>query len=374
LNLLLIILLLPMLFYIHFLLKIRRGLKKLKQETRNVTGSEEFSVTLVIPFRNEATNLQTLIRDVANLETDGINFEVIFVNDHSEDYWTDFKTQIEQKENWRVVELGDGVTGKKNALTEGIKNSNGEIILVTDADCRIPKKWLKLMIGKFDEKTGFVAGAVRYKSYDSLFAKIQVLEFGGLILTGAGLIGVGEPIICSAASMAFRRKLFFEVDGYNLNHSFSSGDDEFLMRSIARLGYKVGYLINKEGIVETNPGESVGGFVQQRSRWASKGLFYEDPILILKLVIIFLFYLSLILSPLTIIFFGWSGLILVLTSLLLKGLTEYFVLLEGEGLLYERVEFSHFLIAEMLHIPYIVFTVLSGVLGGFVWKGRKLSR
>lgn len=363
-----------MLFYIHFLLKIRRGLKKLKQETRNVTGSEEFSVTLVIPFRNEATNLQNMIRDVANLETDGINFEVIFVNDHSEDYWTDFKTQIEQKENWRVVELGDGVTGKKNALTEGIKNSNGEIILVTDADCRIPKKWLKLMIGKFDEKTGFVAGAVRYKSYDSLFAKIQVLEFGGLILTGAGLIGVGEPIICSAASMAFRRKLFFEVDGYNLNHSFSSGDDEFLMRSIARLRYKVGYLINKEGIVETNPGESVGGFVQQRSRWASKGLFYEDPILILKLVIIFLFYLSLILSPLTIIFFGWSGLILVLTSLLLKGLTEYFVLLEGEGLLYERVEFSHFLIAEMLHIPYIVFTVLSGVLGGFVWKGRKLSR
>jgi cellulose synthase/poly-beta-1,6-N-acetylglucosamine synthase-like glycosyltransferase len=363
-----------MLFYIHFLLKIKRGLRKLKQEKGSLTGTEKLNVTLVIPFRNEAANLQNLISDVSNLDSDGVNFDVIFVNDHSEDDWGNFKTQIGQKKNWRVVELGDGVTGKKNALTEGIKNSSGEIILVTDADCRIPKKWLKLMVEQFDEKTGFVAGAVRYKSYDSLFSKIQALEFGGLILTGAGLIGVGEPVICSAASMAFRRKLFLEVEGYNLNNSLSSGDDEFLMRSISRLGYKVGYLLNKEGIVETDPGESVGGFVQQRSRWASKGLFYEDPILILKLVIIFLFYLSLILSPLTIWLFGWLGFVLILISLLLKALTEYFVLLEGEGLVYKRVDFSHFLFAELLHIPYIVVAAISGTFGGFVWKGRKLSR
>lgn len=363
-----------MLFYIHFLLKIKRGLGKLKQEKGSLTGSESLSVSLIIPFRNEATNLQSIISDILNIETDGVNFEVIFVNDHSEDDWGNFKTEIEKKENRRVVELGDGVTGKKNAITEGIKNSNSEIILVTDADCRIPPKWLKLMVGKFDAKTGFVAGAVRYKRYDSLFSKIQALEFGGLILTGAGLIGVGEPVICSAASMAFRRKLFLEVEGYNLNDSLSSGDDEFLMRSISRLGYKVRFLLNNEGIVETNPGESVGGFVQQRSRWASKGLFYEDPILILKLTIIFLFYLSLILSPFTILFFGWYGFILVLGSLLLKGLTEYFVLLEGEGLVFERVDFFHFLLAELLHIPYIVFTAISGAFGGFVWKGRKLSR
>jgi biofilm PGA synthesis N-glycosyltransferase PgaC len=374
LNLLLIILLLPMLFYICFLLKIKSGLRKLKQEPGGSVVSKITGVTLVIPFRNEEENLRNLIEDVANLEKDGINFDVIFVNDHSEDDWQEYKNQIRERENWRVIELGAGVTGKKNALTEGIKNSSSEIILVTDADCRIPTKWLKLMVGQFDENTGFVAGAVKYKSNDSIFTKIQALEFGGLILSGAGLIGSGEPVICSAASMAFRRKLFIEVGGYNLNNSLSSGDDEFLMRSIARLGHKVGYLLNKEGIVETNPGDSVGGFVQQRSRWASKGLFYENPILILKLVLIFLFYLSLILSPFTIWFFGWNGFFLVMISILFKGVTEYFVLLEGEGLLYENVDLSHFLLAELMHIPYIVFTAILGAFGGFVWKGRQLSR
>ncbi|MBK7865511.1 MAG: glycosyltransferase [Ignavibacteriales bacterium] len=355
-------------------MKIKRGLREIKKGKQSSASGENLSVTLVIPFRNEVANLRNLINDVAKLETENIELEVIFVNDHSEDDWEEFRTQILQKENWRILELGEGVTGKKNALTEGIKYSDSEIILVTDADCQIPKNWLKLMVGQFDEKTGFVAGAVRYKSYETLFTKIQALEFGGLILTGAGLIGAGEPVICSAASMAFRRKLFIEVEGYNLNNSLSSGDDEFLMRSIARLGYKVGYLLNKEGIVETDPGKSIGGFVQQRSRWASKGIFYEEPILILKLVLIFLFYLSLILSPVTIWFFGWSGFVLVLISLLFKGLTEYFVLLEGKGLLYESVDLAHFLFAEQLHIPYIVFAAISGAFGGFVWKGRKLSR
>lgn len=363
-----------MFYYIYFLLKIKRGLRKINKENWSASNGENLSATLVIPFRNEGVNLENLINDVANLESDGVELEVILVNDHSEDSWQTYDSLIESKVNLRVLNLDQGITGKKNALTEGIKNSSGDIILVTDADCRVPRKWLKLMLEQFDENTGFVAGAVRYKEYDSFFAKIQALEFGGLILSGAGLIGAGEPVICSAASMAFRRKLFIEVEGYSLNNSLSSGDDEFLMRSISRLGYRVKYLLNIEGIVETDPGKSIGGFVQQRSRWASKGLFYEDPVLILKLVIIFLFYLSLILSPLTIWLFGLPGFILVLASLLLKGMVEYFVLLEGKGLLYKNVDLSHFLLAELMHIPYIVLTAILGAFGGFVWKGRKLSR
>jgi hypothetical protein len=90
--------------------------------------------------------------------------------------------------------------------------------------------------------------------------------------------------------------------------------------------------------------------------------------------LIFIFYLSFIFSPAIVWFFGWNGIYFLLLSLFLKGITEYFVLNEGKGLLFENVNLFVFIVAELLHIPYIVFATLSGALGGFVWKGRKLSR
>jgi len=94
-----------MLFYICFLLNIKSGLRKLKQEPGGSVVSKITGVTLVIPFRNEEENLRNLIEDVANLEKDGINFDVIFVNDHSEDDWQEYKNQIRERENFRVVRL-----------------------------------------------------------------------------------------------------------------------------------------------------------------------------------------------------------------------------------------------------------------------------
>jgi cellulose synthase/poly-beta-1,6-N-acetylglucosamine synthase-like glycosyltransferase len=356
------------------LLKIKRGIRNIKKENASFDSVINSTVSIVVAFRNEAANLGNLIHDLSSLDVDGVVVDVLFVNDHSEDDWGKFRQMIDLQPNWRVIDLGSDLSGKKAAISVGIKQAEGDIILITDADCRVPKPWLKGMISRFDENTGFVAGAVKYQNNDSIFASIQSLEFGGLILAGAGLIGVGEPIICSAASMAFKRKLFNEVEGYSSNKALSSGDDEFLMRSISRLGYRVRYLLDGEAIVTTNPSKKLSGFVEQRSRWASKGLFYEDLILILKLVLIFIFYLSFIFSPAIVWFLGCNGVYFLLLSLLLKGITEYFVLIEGKGLFYKNVNLFVFIVAELLHIPYIVFATLSGALGGFVWKGRKLSR
>ena len=150
------------------------------------------------------------------------------------------------------------------------------------------------MTNYFDKETAFVSGPVEFESDGSLFHELQKLEFSSLILVGAGLIGIGKPIICNAANLGFRKSVFNEVGGYEDNLNLSSGDDEFLMQKIAReTNYKVKFCFEKEAKSFTKPNNSISEFYQQRKRWASKGFHYKDYGIVLKLILIFLFYLSL---------------------------------------------------------------------------------
>lgn len=51
-----------------------------------------------------------------------------------------------------------------------------------------------------------VAGPVDFETDGNFFSDFQRIEYAGLILTGAGLIGIGKPTICSAANLAYRKK------------------------------------------------------------------------------------------------------------------------------------------------------------------------
>jgi cellulose synthase/poly-beta-1,6-N-acetylglucosamine synthase-like glycosyltransferase len=363
----------PASFYFLFLLQIRRGIKIVKSEKLN-GNTDSNSVSIIIPFRNESKNLERLVNCLVKLEFEGSCPEIILVNDHSTDDWEGIKELTNNYEHIKIITQSLDKRGKKNSITLGVESARGEIILISDADCIIPPKWMVLMLQKFDENTGFVAGAVRYSKGKTIFEKIQALEYGGLILSGAGLIGLGKPTICSAASIAFKKNIFSELNGYDENIHLASGDDEFLMRSINKLGYKVQYLLDEEAIVETSPSENIESFLYQRNRWASKSLYYENFSLIFQLFIIFIFYASLLLMTLCIFYFGVSVFFLFLITFLLKILTEYIVLKEGESLLFEKIRLSHLIIAEIFQLPYIVYSSVMGVFGGFNWKDREYKR
>lgn len=361
-----------LLFYLFFLGRIKRGISKIKRPTGFSSGSK--SVTVIIPFRNEAENLPGLMKDILALDIEDIEFEVILVNDHSDDDWIQVKEIAAEYSQIKFVDQKAGVEGKKKAIELGVSRANGELILITDADCHLNRGWVRSLVSGFDEKTGFVAGTVRYRTGSSFFDRFQALEFGGLWLAGAGLAGAGSPVICSAASMAFRKNLFFKVDGFRDNIRFASGDDEFLMRAIHRLGYGVRFVLEKESAVETKPGNDIKSFADQRSRWASKSLFYEDFALVAQLMIIFFFYLSLMVALPLMVPFGAPFVVYFLGSLLLKSVAEYRILKEGEGILFPKVSPGFLIKAELVQIPYILFAAISGAFGGFKWKGREYKR
>jgi cellulose synthase/poly-beta-1,6-N-acetylglucosamine synthase-like glycosyltransferase len=368
--------LLFLLHYLFFLQRIFRGLKNLFL-TANGKLPYEF-VSVIIPFRNEKENILASLKSIESQFYHEEKFEVIYVDDFSEDNSLELLKNNIKKKNIRVLSVPNDFSTnahKKRAVRYGIENAKGNIIVTTDADCVHDEEWLKSLLQSFDSVTGFVSGPVEFETDDGLFSEFQKLEFAGLVLCGAGLIGSGHPTICNAANIAYRKKVFDEVGGFKDQMNLSSGDDELLMQKIAKdSDFKVKFCINKKAIVKTSANKTLGDFYQQRKRWASKGLFYSDKTLVLKLIIIYLFYIGLVLQIFLGLFYYPHFLVSFIISLILKVIYEFRILVKGKTILFTNLHLKHFLVAEILQIPYVIITGLVGAFGNYLWKSRKVKR
>ncbi len=375
-NIFFTIFLLLAFYYGFFLIKIYLGLNKLPQSLVNNIPSEFISI--IVPFRNEAKNILTTLSNLSNQNYPPGKYEIIFVDDSSTDNSLHLLENAIRKENVSVFSVPREYSinaHKKRAIRFGIEKSRGEIIVTTDADCIHSKDWLKNLLKFMDGETGFISGPVEFIESSNYFGKMQRLEFAGLVITGAGLIGTGKPIICNAANIAYRKKAFLDVGGFTYQMSLSSGDDELLMQKIHRdTGYKIKFALDKNAIVLTTANPTLKDFYHQRKRWASKGLFYGDNLLLLKLIIIFLFYLSLIIQPLLGFILSVKFFLTFFFSVLVKISIEYLVLKKGIGLLFDLKMIKPFFITETLQIPYILVSGFMGMFGNFVWKDRKIRR
>lgn len=362
--------------YIIFLLRIFFGLNNLKPCEVDFTPSDFVSV--IIPFRNESDNILKSIRSIQTQDYPAEKIEVIFVNDFSQDDSLNKLSASQKPNNIKVLSVPVDFSinaHKKRAIRFGIQNAKGKIIVTTDADCVHDKSWLKSLLSCMKDDVGFISGPVEFYSDDSFFSRLQKIEFAGLVITGAGLIGSNKPIICNAANLAYRKSAFSSVNGFNDQMNLSSGDDELLMQKIWKeTDYKVKFCTNKKAIVKTDPNKTVKQFYQQRKRWASKGLFYADKLLIVKLILIYLFYVGLLAQFGLGMFHSIYFLFSFFVSFLLKITTEYLVLKKGSNILFDNSLLKPFLLAEIIHLPYIIIAGISGAMGNFIWKDRTVKR
>jgi cellulose synthase/poly-beta-1,6-N-acetylglucosamine synthase-like glycosyltransferase len=335
-------------------------------------------VSIIIPFRNENENIIANLKSIESQLYPVEKFEVIYVDDFSEDNSAELLNRNIRKNNIRVLSLPEDFSinaHKKRAVRYGIENSKGMIIVTTDADCTHSKEWLKSLMQCFDSVTGFVSGPVEFETDNGLFSEFQKLEFAGLVLCGAGLIGAGHPTICNAANIAYRKKVFDEVGGFKDQMNLSSGDDELLMQKIFKdSDFKVKFCVDKNAIVKTSANKTIRDFYQQRKRWASKGLFYSDKSLVLKLILIYSFYVGLFSQLFLGLFYHPVFIITFVIALLFKFLFEFRILYKGKQILFDDLRLKYFYAAEIFQIPYIIYSGLVGAFGNYLWKSRKVKR
>ncbi len=374
--LLLLIFLFLLTYYSFFLSEILSGLDKLTS-AKGISIPEEF-ISIIIPFRNESENILGSLRSLENQNYPKGKYEVIYVNDSSDDDSLQKILSAQKSSNIKVISVPDDFSTyahKKRAIRFGISNSTGSIIITTDSDCVHNKEWLQQMVSCFDNETGFVSGPVEFIEEKTIFEKLQKLEFSGLVLTGAGLIGINKPVICNAANIAYRKNAYETVNGFNDQLNLSSGDDELLMQKIWSSGkYRIKFCWNREAIVLTKGNDSLQKFYHQRKRWASKGLFYADKILIIKLILIFLFYLGLIAQISLSVFLSPIFLVSFIISFLIKITFEYLILKKGLNFIFSKNVLRYLPLAELFQIPYIIIAGIAGTFGNYIWKDRRIKR
>ncbi len=364
-------------FYFGFLIWIANGIENGKKNTKSVKQQQiKRFISIITVFRNEEKNLKNLIDSILSLNYPKTDFEIIFVDDNS----SDNSVEVIHKKcfdlQYTIIENEQKLmqSFKKVAITKAVLQAKGEIIAITDADSILPAEWLKIANQSLSEKIDFLSGLVTFDSNRSdFFSQAQKLEFAGLILTGGGLISNNFPIICSGANIFFRKSAFQQVDGYSGNLHLTSGDDEFLMQKIARLrNGNILFNWDKNSVVKTNQNNNLSEFMQQRKRWASKGLFYNYKIVLL-LFGLFFFYFSLFVLGISAFFIKMNA-IAFLLIFSFKVIFEYNVLSHGKNLLFDSKTLNKLVLVEFLQIPYIIYSSISGAFGNFIWKERKLKR
>lgn len=364
-------------YYIYFLFTIKQGLNKTVVCDEGGGLPEEF-ISIIIPFRNESEVILDSLGSIEKQNYEKSKFEVIYVNDSSDDDSLEKLLSAKKQENIRVISVPEDAGGrahKKKAIMNAINESRGEIILSTDCDCIHSENWIRSMVSMYDSETAFISGPVRFSVDESLFSRFQGLEFAGLILAGAGLIGYGQPVICNAANLSYRKSVYNMAGGFSGNMEISSGDDEFLMRKIAKINkYKIKFAMLKDAVVDTRPNRSFEQFYQQRKRWASKSLFYSDIRLTGKLLLIFLFYLSLPLQAAAGFLISDLFFISLCSGLMAKAVMEYMIMRQGAGIIFNKPLLKYFIPAELLQVPYIIAASIAGVFGDYKWKNRAVKR
>ncbi|GIV28579.1 MAG: glycosyl transferase [Bacteroidia bacterium] len=98
---------------------------------------KDYSVSVVIPARNESGNIENAILRMPRL---GKHTEIIFVEGNStDDTWEKIKEVAEKyKDQWDIKYFQQPGKGKADAVREGFKHASGDILMILDADLTVP--------------------------------------------------------------------------------------------------------------------------------------------------------------------------------------------------------------------------------------------
>jgi cellulose synthase/poly-beta-1,6-N-acetylglucosamine synthase-like glycosyltransferase len=349
-----------------------RRKKSISENRYSIFESHKSIISVVVAARNEQIHIMNVLEDLLLQDYPGDLLEIIVVDDNSTDNTSRIISDFIQEHNFpRIVLLKnseDKSSGKKAALDVGINHSSGDIILTTDADCRVGKSWISAMVNAFRDDTRMVFGPVSYFEKRGLTAKFQTLEFLGLVASGAGAALAGIPFLCNGANLAYRKDAFRQVKGFDGNEKYLSGDDVFLLHKMKKeFGTKaVIFNDDESSIVKTYPAPNMRKFFSQRVRWASKSKAYKDGLSILTAIVVFSYSLTVLLSFIA----GFFNPVYFLASgglLLIKVIADFPLMLGITRFTGQRRLMRWYLPFQVVYPVYIVLAGLGSFFGGKKW-------
>jgi len=249
--------------------------------------SPKRKVSVIICAKNEAENLRNYLPAILTqdyLDDFGNpNFEVIVVNDGSEDHTENILRTMERKfSHLRHINISSltprQFMGKKFALSKGVKEAKSDWLLGIDADCHPNStQWLDRMVQSFylDKQIVCGYGAYEYQpGFLNAFTRWETLhtfiQYASYAMAGKPYMGVGRNI-------AFTKRAFNRAQNNPIWNKLPSGDDDLLVRIV---GNKNNIAINatEETFTYSKSQPNWLSWLRQKQRHLSTGKYYRPTI------------------------------------------------------------------------------------------------
>jgi len=338
------------------------GWRKLSDDTKgNMPVCKDDFVSVLVAFRNEQDNIPALIESFASQTLPMRNFEIVAVDDHSDDNGADLlKNSFLQ--NIKLIHLPEAKRGKKAAVAHGVEFCRGKLVVVTDADCMHSVRWLESFLIHYKKnKSKFIIGHVDFRTGGRFWHELQAVEFMSLVGSGAAAAAWGNAMYCNAANMAFEKECF---EASMLNDKQASGDDVFLLHSLKKKKEKVSVLHSRDAFAYTHGATSLMTFLNQRVRWSSKSKSYTDLFSLSVASAVFVYNMFMMLSVLL----DWRYTLLLFS---VKLLFDYWFLSKVLAFYKKSILIKYLPFIAFLYPVYVVTVALRGFVGGYEWKGRR---
>jgi glycosyltransferase involved in cell wall biosynthesis len=242
-----------------------------KQNDNNKTTQDFPGVSIVIAVKNGGTQFLNNLENI--LSQDYPVFEIMVVDDHSdEDEKNRLEEYIKDKNGISLVHNA-GIPGKKHALKTAIEKAQYDLILCTDADCRpVTSDWIRRMVSGRNQGE-MVLGYSPYQKKNgwlSLFVRFETVMTGIQYLSWAW---IGKPYMGVGRNMLYPKHLFLKNDPYKKHHDIPYGDDDLWVQQAASMT-KVAANTDPASFVYSDPPHTWRSWLKQKHRHLSAGHHY----------------------------------------------------------------------------------------------------
>lgn len=231
---------------------------------------------MIVCAHDEEENIRALVPVL--LSQNYPSYEVIIVDDRSNDGTYDMLLKMtSENPKLRMVTVRDlpkHMTGKKFALTMGIKAAKYDWVLFTDADCRPGPNWIHGVSQQFINDNNIVLGFSAYETQPGIlnaFIRFETfltaIQYIGFTLLGRPYMGVGR-------NLAYKRNLFLESKGFNDHLDVIGGDDDLFVNQHAKAA-TTGLALGKDVVVHSIPKKTWREYFDQKLRHLSVGKRYK---------------------------------------------------------------------------------------------------
>ncbi|RYD58957.1 MAG: glycosyltransferase [Sphingobacteriales bacterium] len=241
-------------------------------------------VSVIICARNEAENLRKNLPAVLSQrytnETGNPLFEVVVVNDGSEDDTEMVLAELSRQYGHLSYvniphDIDRRLPGKKEALRKGASTAQYDYLLMTDADCTpASEHWLEHMVsplhdgkaisagyGKFRQEAGWLNTFIRWETVHTF------LQYSSYARAGRPYMAVGRNIACT-------KNALLQAQQSEAWAKLPSGDDDLLINTVATKD-NLAIISDPEAFTISDAKQTYADWVAQKQRHFSTGKYYR---------------------------------------------------------------------------------------------------